>query len=106
MEMSIFSIFTDTSTWAGISSSMGSSFIETWWPGSTFTVCVWSAGGASIVRDDVEVMGPFWKKWLRMEPFFLGPLVCLCVLHLTVEAGVVGDNGGESKLALDNFCLG
>lgn len=106
MEMSIFSIFTATSTWAGISSSMGSSFTETWWPGSTFTVCIWRAVRASVVRDVVEVIGPFWKKWLRMEPSFLGPLVCLCVLHVTTEAGVFGDNGGESKLAFDNCCLG
>lgn len=27
------------------------------------------------------------------------------VLHLTTEAGVFGDIGGESKLAFDNCCL-
>lgn len=129
MEKSIFSIFTDTSIWAGMS-SMGSSFPETWWSGSTFTVCVgqglsftvWlrrgvpdslflqgigcCAGGASVVREVVEVVGPFRKKWLKMEASFLGPVVRLGFLHLTDEAGVFRDIGGESKLAFDNCCLG
>jgi len=39
-----------------------------------------------------------------MEPLDFWPL-SLGVLHLTAEAGVFGEIGGDSKCALDNSCL-
>lgn len=50
------------------------------------------------------VLGFFWKNWLSTELLHLWPL-SFGVLHLTAEAGVFGDIGGESNCAFNNCCL-
>lgn len=118
----VSSCLTDFKTWMDASStSIGSSFTTTeigvgaecrsasfalWvhavclFPRWTHRVTELSCR-VSLVGD---VLGLFWKKWLKTELLHFWSLT-LGVLHLTAEAGVFGEIGGESKVALDNCCL-
>lgn len=110
----------DVEPWVDASSiSMGSSFTTTESPAfpECRSVSLWIPAVhlfPSWTHSEMEplrwvsllggVLGFFWKNWLSTELLHFWPL-SFGVLHLTAEAGVFGDIGGESNCAFNNCCL-
>lgn len=124
------SSFTGVTLWTGsISASSGSSLTTAghssgggWLAPCVLVACAllgWPHGLLGMASGQAAarlggVLGFFWKKLLITElpPLLLPPppplLLCSCcrgVLHLTAEPGVLGEIGGESKVAFDSCCL-
>lgn len=115
------SSLTGVTLWTGgISTSSGSSLTTEgrsgggdWFAARVLVVCLllgWPHGLLGTASWLGGVLGFFWKKLLITELLPLPPpppfcSCCLGVLHLTVEAGVLGEIGGESNVAFDSCCL-